>query len=73
MYENTNADAAEVRPLFYGLWAFATATRGGAVLLRVTTLASNNPYIKAWAMKVRGSRAGHQPPPPHPHPLAARA
>lgn len=47
-YENTADDAPDVRPLYYAMWAFATATANGAALLNVTT-ASSNALIRAYA------------------------
>jgi hypothetical protein len=40
----------DVRPLFYGMWAFAAASRGGARIARAGVAASNG-LIKVWALR----------------------
>ena len=40
----------DVRPLFYGMWAFATATANGSSILEAA-VSSSNPLIKAWALR----------------------
>ena len=52
-YADVKADVPEVRPLFYGLLAFARSTANDSVLMEVKNVTGNNPFIKAWAVKVR--------------------
>jgi hypothetical protein len=40
----------DVRPLYYGMWAFASASRGGARLV-AATVNTSNPLIKVWALQ----------------------
>ena len=44
-------DVAQVQPMFYGLWAFASATANGSEILAVTTTHSSNALIKCWSVK----------------------
>ena len=39
----------DVRPLFYGMWAFATATAKGSAIL-AAAVSSSNPLIKLWGL-----------------------
>jgi hypothetical protein len=53
-YTNVTADTPVVRPVYMGLWAFAAATRRGAVVLNATLAASPaaaGAYISAWAFR----------------------
>ena len=42
--------APDVRPLFYGMWAFAAATARGARVAQAA-VASSNPLIKVWVLQ----------------------
>ena len=49
-FPSAAAEDVEVRPIFYGLLAFAGAAGRRAVLHNVTTLATTNPLIKCWSV-----------------------
>ena len=52
-YANASTNAPSVRPLFYGLLAFAAATGsagGSASVLAAATVASSNEYIRCWSV-----------------------
>jgi hypothetical protein len=49
------AEDVEVRPIFYGLLAFATAAGHRSVLRNVTTVATTNPFIKCWSVVDRNN------------------
>ena len=50
-YPNVSSDAdIEVRPMYYGLLAFVTATANASVVMRVDTVRNDNPFVKAWAV-----------------------
>ncbi len=51
-----STDVPDVRPLYYGMWAFTRATRGGGVLMNVSITTSNE-LIKAHA--IHNEYAGH--------------
>lgn len=44
-----HSDAPLVRPVFYGMWMFAEATRGGAALV-AANVTSSNELVRAWAV-----------------------
>lgn len=47
VYADITVDDPKVMPLFYGIWAFTTATANASVI-HDATVKSNNPFIKAW-------------------------
>ena len=49
-FPSGSADIAQVNPLFYGLWAFATATAHSSVIHAVTTTFSSNAFIKCYSV-----------------------
>ena len=52
-YEDKSSNVPNVRPLFYGLLAFATAsgsTGDSAHMLRVTTVTTTNDYLRCWSV-----------------------
>jgi hypothetical protein len=50
-YPNRRVDTPNVRPIFYGLLAFATAAGHSSTLYEVKNVSSTNPYIKCWSVK----------------------
>jgi hypothetical protein len=53
LFPSGSEDVAQVQPLFYGLWAFATAAANGAEIREVTTTQNSNLFIKAWSVTDR--------------------
>ena len=53
IFPSGSDDVAQVQPLFYGLWAFATATANSAEIRAVTTVHNSNAFIKAWSVTDR--------------------
>ena len=53
-YSDVSTDVPDVRPLYYGLLTFASATANDSVIYAVKNVTGNNPLIKAWAVKVSG-------------------
>jgi hypothetical protein len=52
-YASPSSNTPSVRPLYYGLLAFATATGStgsSARMLPVATVASSNPYLRCWGV-----------------------
>ena len=49
-YPDLAADRAAVRPLFYGMWAFATATAQQTTLMQAN-ISSTSPLLKAYALR----------------------
>jgi hypothetical protein len=53
-FPDAAAEDVQVRPIFYGLLAFAGAVGQRGVLRNVTTVASTNPFIKCWSVAAAG-------------------
>jgi len=53
LFPSGSQDTAEVQPMFYGLWAFATAAANGAEIFTVKTTSTTNAFIKAWSVTDR--------------------
>ena len=54
-YADITQDVPDVRPLFYGLWAFTDASQHYANVMKAT-VTSSNPLVKAWAtLDARGT------------------
>ena len=49
-YDDITVDMPDVRPMYYGLRAFAEATASNSVLYSVKNVTGNNGFIKAWAV-----------------------
>ena len=49
VFPSGSDDVAQVQPMFYGLWAFATATANSAEIRAVTTEHNSNAFIKCWS------------------------
>jgi hypothetical protein len=49
-YPDIKSDVPEVRPMYYGLLAFAEATANKSIIQVVHTSAKTSPYIKCWAV-----------------------
>jgi len=49
-YTSQNSTVPDVRPLYYAMWVFATATRSEPKIL-ASKVTSSNPMIKVWALE----------------------
>lgn len=49
-YNNPDVDDAEVKALYYALWAVNTLIARSAQVVNVTTLATTNTYVKVWSV-----------------------
>eukprot|EP01121_Diplochlamys_sp_Union-15-3_P017437 TRINITY_DN6133_c0_g2_i1.p1 TRINITY_DN6133_c0_g2~~TRINITY_DN6133_c0_g2_i1.p1 ORF type:complete len:488 (+),score=105.79 TRINITY_DN6133_c0_g2_i1:32-1495(+) len=49
IYDNSDPDIPTVRPLYYAMWVFASATRNHATFINATTTTSNQ-QIKVWVV-----------------------
>ena len=49
-FPSGSSDVAQVRPIFYGLWAFATAAGHGSTIREVQVAHSTNGFIKCWSV-----------------------
>ncbi len=50
-YNNSAADSADVRPLYYGMLAFTAATAHDSVIHNTTVTSSTNTFVKVWAAR----------------------
>lgn len=52
-YKSRASSVPDVRPLYYAIWAVATAVAGDARLMNASVV-SSNPGVRAWALRAAG-------------------